>query len=69
MVATANAAKILGLKVKFVDIDPINLNMCPTDLQKKINKNVKAIVYTTMNGRSGHIKKISEICKKKNFFN
>jgi perosamine synthetase len=68
MVATANAAKILGLKVKFVDIDPINLNMCPTDLQKKINKNVKAIVYTTMNGRSGHIKKISEICKKKKIF-
>ena len=68
MVATANAAKLIGLNVKFVDIDKDNLNMCPKDLLKKINKNVKAVVYTTMNGRSGYIEEIKKICKKKKIF-
>tara|TARA_X000000950_G_C13866120_1_gene640801 strand:+ start:77 stop:1153 length:1077 start_codon:yes stop_codon:yes gene_type:complete len=68
MVATANAAKLLGLNVKFVDIDRNNLNMCPKDLLKKITKNIKAVVYTTMNGRSGHITEIKNICKKNKIY-
>ena len=68
MVATANSAKLIGLDVKFVDIDKDNLNMCPKDLLKKINKKVKAVVYTTMNGRSGYIEEIKKICKRKKIF-
>ena len=68
MVATANSAKLLGLNVNFVDIDENNLNICPKDLIKKINSKVKAVVYTTMNGRSGHIEEIKKICKIKKIF-
>ena len=68
MVATANSAKLLGLNVNFVDIDENNLNMCPKDLLKRINPKVKAVVYTTMNGRSGCIEEIIKICKKNKIF-
>ena len=34
-------------------------------LASKINKNTKAVIYVTLNGRSGFIKQIQKICKKK----
>ena len=36
------------------------------DLQKKINKKTKVVIYTQMNGRVGKIDLIKKICKKNN---
>ena len=68
MVATANVVKMAGLKLKLVDISDIDLCMCPKDLNKKITKKTRAVIYTQMNGRVGQIDKISKICKKNNIF-
>ena len=45
MIATANAARFLGLKVNLVDISNSDLCMCPQDL-KKISKNKSSYLYT-----------------------
>ena len=63
MVATANVAKFVNLKLNLVDVSEKNLCMCPNDLIKKINKNSKVVIYTQMNGRVGHIDKIKKICE------
>ena len=39
--ASANAAFMAGVKIKFVDVNPETLNMDLFDLKKKINKNTK----------------------------
>ena len=68
MVATANVVKFTNLKLKLVDISSENLCMCPKDLEKKISKFSKVVIYTHMNGRIGEIIKIRNICKKYNLF-
>ena len=68
MVATANVAKFVGLKVKLVDISDKDLCMSPEDLIKKINKKTKVVIYTQMNGRVGQIDRIKKICKKEKLF-
>ena len=68
MVATATAVKLAGLIPLFVDVDKENLCMCPKDLKKKIKKNVSAVIYVTLNGRSGSLDKIKKICLNYNKF-
>ena len=68
MVATANVVKMAGLKLNLVDISEKDLCMCPKDLEKKITKRTKAVIYTQMNGRVGQIDKIAKICRKRNIF-
>ena len=68
MVATANVAKFVGLKVRLVDISDKDLCMSPDDLIKKINKKTRVVIYTQMNGRVGQIDHIKNICKKKKLF-
>jgi len=68
MIATPNSAKLLNYKVSLVDISRKNLCMCPIDLNRKIKKKTKVVIYTHMNGRIGFIKEIAKICKKKNIF-
>lgn len=55
-----------GLKPKFVDIDPVTLNIDLKDLEKKITKNTKAIMLVHVLGNSTNMKKIMEIKKKHN---
>jgi perosamine synthetase len=62
MVATATAVSLAGLSPLFVDVEKESLCMCPKDLKKKIKKNVSAVIYVTLNGRSGSIDKIKKIC-------
>lgn len=68
MVATANAVTLAGAKPVLCDISSENLCLDPHKLIKKINKNTKAIIYVTLNGRSGFINEIQKICKKKNLY-
>ena len=68
MVATANVAQMVGGKTILVDINPDNLCMDPVDLEKKITKKSKFVIYTSMNGRAGYLEKIIKICKKYNLF-
>ena len=68
MVATANAVILAGAKPILCDISDQNLCLDPKKLIYKINKKTKAIIYVTLNGRSGFIKEIQKICKKKKLY-
>ena len=65
-VATANAVKLTGAIPILVDVDPRNLSIDINDLKKKITRSTKAIIPVYVSGRSGNIKKILAIAKKKN---
>ena len=70
MVATANSVKLIGAEPIFCDISAENLCLNYKEIINKISKKTKAIIYVTLNGRSGDIEKIKKICvKKKNIFN
>lgn len=64
MIATANVVSFVGAKLVLVDISSDNLCMCPIDLEKKISKNSKYLIYTSINGRLGYIDEIKKICKR-----
>ena len=66
MVASANAVLMTGADVVFCDINEENLCMCPVSLKANYTKKVKAIIYVTLNGRSGSINEIKKFCTKKN---
>lgn len=66
MIATANAPRLVNGKTVLVDISRENLCMCPQDLKKKITRRSKFCIYTSINGRIGHINEIEKICKKNN---
>lgn len=54
MIATANAAKFIGVNPIFVDLDPFNLCL-DLDLAKLAilnNPKIKAVLYVALNGRS-----------------
>ena len=68
MVATANAVKLAGGKPVLCDIENKNLCLDPSQLLLKINKKTKAVIYVTLNGRSGFIDKIKKICNQKKIF-
>ena len=66
-VATANCASLLGLKVKFIDVDAKTGLINPETLKKALKKNkAKAIINVHLNGNIGDLRPIFKICKKKN---
>ncbi len=66
--ATANAAYMAGVKIKFVDVNPTTLNIDLSDLNKKINKNTKAIMPVHVSGRACEMNSVLKIAKKKKLF-
>ncbi|MBU1046086.1 aminotransferase class I/II-fold pyridoxal phosphate-dependent enzyme [Patescibacteria group bacterium] len=55
-----------GLKPIFVDIEKETLNMDPTDLERKITANSRAVLVQHTFGFPAKIDEISEICQKHN---
>ncbi|MBU5477611.1 DegT/DnrJ/EryC1/StrS family aminotransferase [Eubacterium sp. MSJ-13] len=65
-IATSNACIHMGLKVKFVDVDPITYNMNPRELEKNISKNTKCIIPVHTFGMPCDMESIMEIAEKYN---
>ena len=59
-------AKQLNLKVTLVDVSEKDLNIDVYEIEKKINKNTKAIIATHLFGYPCEIEKIRKICDKHN---
>jgi UDP-4-amino-4,6-dideoxy-N-acetyl-beta-L-altrosamine transaminase len=65
--ASANCALYCGAKVDFVDIDPQDLNMSVSALQKKLGaaksagRLPKVVIPVDFGGRSAHLKRIREL--------
>ena len=57
-----------GLRPKFVDVDPMTLNISIDDLKKKINKRTKAIMSVHVLGNTTNMDELNKIIKKKKLF-
>lgn len=68
MVATANSVELTGAVVSFADIDSKYLCLSYQSLKERYSKKVKAVIYVTLNGRSGEIDKIKKFCKEKKIY-
>ena len=67
-VSVSNAIILRGAKPVFVEIDPVNLNICPKDLEKKITDKTVAIYLIHYSGNSCDMDKILHIKKKYDIF-
>lgn len=65
-VSIMNISQLLGLKIKFCDINLENFNICTKDLKKKISKKTKAIIPVSLFGTKINVKEINKIAKKHN---
>ena len=64
MVAT-KCCLAANCKVKFADIEPDHLCMCPKSLSKLITSKTRVVIYVTLNGRYGKFKIKKTYVKKK----
>lgn len=64
--ATANVVEDIGATPVFADVDLDTFNMMPTDLEKRISKKTKAVIFIDALGNPSEILKIKEICEKNN---
>lgn len=67
MIATANAPKFLGANIKFIDIDETGC-MDIEETIGSINKDTKAVIYVSLNGRSNNLDKLKQACKEKRVY-
>ncbi|MFH0806299.1 MAG: DegT/DnrJ/EryC1/StrS family aminotransferase [Candidatus Brennerbacteria bacterium] len=67
MVASANAVKLAGAEVVFVDIEPTTLCMDFEAMQKAVTLRTKAVMLVTINGRyPANLEGFVSFCKKHN---
>lgn len=66
-IATVEAILDVGAKPVIVNVDQ-SLNMCPVDLESKINSKTKAVIAVHMLGFAADIEKISKIATNNNLF-
>jgi perosamine synthetase len=64
MIATANAAKLIGAVPVFVDIEPKTLNLDISLVEAAITPRTRAVVHVSLNGRSNDIPALLALCQK-----
>lgn len=67
-IATVEVVALLGLKLKFVDVDKKTFNLLPEEVEKAISPKTKAIVPVHMFGQNADMEKIMNIAKKHKLF-
>lgn len=63
-IATAEAAVVLGVKVVYVDVDPVSYNMDPALLEAAITPRTKAIIPVSLYGQPADFDTINAIAEK-----
>jgi len=64
-ISTNHAIAYENMKIVFADVDE-NLCLDPADVERKITKKTKAVMFVGLGGNTGQYKKIVEICRKHN---
>ncbi len=64
-ISTAHVVENLGAKPVFIDVDKDTFNMSIDDLEKKITKKTKSIIFVHCFGNPSNIKSIKKISKEK----
>lgn len=67
-IATANAVRLTGAKVKLVDIEPRRFNIDIDSVRQSINSRTKAIVPVDVNGRGADYELLERLAKKEGLF-
>jgi len=62
--AVPEAVSSIGANPLFIDVTEDGVNMCPSDLRRKIDKNVKIVVLQHTYGSSSNIDILFSICEK-----
>lgn len=62
-IATANAVRMTGAKVKLVDIEPKRFTIDPNRVREAIGPRTKAIIPVDVNGRAADYESLEAICK------
>ncbi|MCF6367052.1 MAG: DegT/DnrJ/EryC1/StrS family aminotransferase [Bacteroidales bacterium] len=65
-IATVEVVALLGLKLKFVDVDKDTFNLIPEEVEKAITSKTKAIVPVHMFGQATDMEIIMQVAKKHN---
>ncbi len=65
-VSIVNISQLLGLKIKFCDINLDDLNICTKDIKRKITKKTKAIIPASLFGTKIDVTEINRIAKRNN---
>ena len=65
-IATSNSCIHAGLKVKFVDVDPVTYNMNPEEIEKHITEHTRCIIPVHTFGMPCDMNKIMAVAKKHN---
>ena len=63
-ISTAHVIENIGAKPVFIDVNKETFNMCDLDLQKKLSKKIKAIIFVHAFGNPTNLNKINRIAKK-----
>jgi len=66
--ATAGVVSRLNATPVFTEIDPVNFNIDPEDVKKKITSKTKAIISVHLYGQGADMESIMKIAKEKNIF-
>lgn len=65
-VATNTPIINVGANIDWCDINPATGMLCPIELEKKITKKTKAVIYVAWAGNLGDIEDVYNVCKKNN---
>lgn len=62
MIATPNSAVMFGATIKFVDVEKDTLCMDINKAKDAITNKTKALIYVSLNGRSGDLNAVRKLC-------
>lgn len=68
MIATANAVRMAGAWPVFVDIERNSLCMNIWQAERAVTAQTGALIYVSLNGRSGDMEAITDFCKRHNLW-
>ncbi|MDG1166154.1 MAG: aminotransferase class I/II-fold pyridoxal phosphate-dependent enzyme [Porticoccaceae bacterium] len=60
--ATCNVVEDLGATPVFIDVDRLTYNMCPIDLEKKLDTSFAGVIVVDALGNPSGIRQLKEIC-------
>ena len=61
--ATCNVVEDLGATPVFIDVDRHTYNMCPLDLEKKLDRSFAGVIVVDALGNPSGVGRLKEICK------
>jgi len=68
MIASPNAAKLIGVEPVLVDIESHTLCMDLAKAKEAITSRTRALMYVAFNGRSGDMNEVVKFCRDNNLF-